>query len=130
MSKGISDLKVLLKSMKPELVKGKYVFCTISENKFSKLNIKPIMAFKEKEGITLILKKEIADKNSFHYSNIWAMITLNVHSNLEAVGFLAVITNKLAEYGISVNAVSAYYHDHLFVPFKKAKQAIKLLKEL
>ncbi len=127
---GISDLKVLLKSMKPELIQGEFVFCTIPEKRFSGLKIEPLLAFKEKEGTTLVLEKGIADANSLPYSGSWALITLTVHSDLQAVGFLAKITEKLAENGISVNVVSAYYHDHLFVPVKKADEAMKVLEEL
>ena len=53
-----------------------------------------------------------------------------MHSSLEAVGFLARITTKLAAHGISVNAVSAFYHDHLFVPTARADEALTLLREL
>lgn len=127
---GIKDLNKLIKSMKPALIKGNFVFCTISEKQFSKLKVRPKLIFMEKEGITFIVEKKIADKNSLMYSSVWAMITLTIHSDLTAVGFLAVITNKLAKQGITVNVVSAYYHDHLFVPFKKAKKAVFLLKEL
>lgn len=55
------------------------------------------------------------------------MITLTVHSNLNAVGFLAAVAAKLAEHQISVNVVSAFYHDHLFVPDEKAEQAMQIL---
>ena len=44
------------------------------------------------------------------------MITVMVHSALDAVGFLATITTRLAAAGIGVNLVSAFFHDHLFVP--------------
>jgi hypothetical protein len=121
---GIKDLDVLLKSMKPELIEGEYVFCTVQ----SLGDLKPLMTFKEKEGLTLILRKQDADQNNISYQSTWAMITLTVHSNLEAVGFLAKITEKLAQAGISVNAVSAYYHDHLFVPKNRALEAIEILK--
>jgi len=127
---GITDLHTLLKSMKPELVKEKFVFCTVSEQSFSKLNVKPLLIFKEEEGITIVLKKESADANSLPYSSVWALITLTVSSDLTAVGFLAAITNSLAESGISVNVVSAYYHDHLFVPIEKAEKAMQVLKVL
>ena len=40
------------------------------------------------------------------------LITLTVRSSLEAVGLLAAITARLADAGISVNAVSAFHHDH------------------
>jgi hypothetical protein len=58
------------------------------------------------------------------------MITLNVHSSLEAVGFMAAISTKLAENGIGVNPVSGYYHDHCFVPLGKANEAMKVLQDL
>ncbi len=116
--------------MKPEQVKGEFVFCTLSEEIFSKTKIVPLLVFHEKEGVTIIIKKELAEKMKFSHQNSWAMITLTVHSDLAAVGFLAVITKKLAEEGISVNAVSAYYHDHLFVPYEKREVAMKALKEI
>ena len=58
------------------------------------------------------------------------MITLTVHSALDAVGFLAAITARLAEAGISVNAVSAFHHDHLFVPVDRADEAMALLQNM
>jgi uncharacterized protein len=126
---GIKNLDLLLNSMKPKLVRGEFVFCTLSNEKYAQLTLNPLMVFNETAGTTLILEKEIADKNNLSYNSPWALITLEVHSDLQAVGFLAAITNKLAENGISVNAVSAYYHDHLFVPFEKSKEALKLLKD-
>ena len=48
------------------------------------------------------------------------MITLDIHSSLEAVGFIARIANVLALHDMGVNPVSAFYHDHLFVPEKRA----------
>lgn len=53
----------------------------------------------------------------------------SVHSSLSAVGFLAAITGKLAERGISVNPVSAYDHDHLFVPVSRSDEVMELLQE-
>ena len=55
------------------------------------------------------------------------MISLSVHSSLTAVGFLAAITARLAERGISVNPVSGFYHDHLFVPEDRADEAMDIL---
>lgn len=127
---GIKDLKVLLSSIKPKLCEGEFVFCTITEEQLSKLRVRPILVFMEEEGITVIIEKEIADGNSLSYDGVWAMITLTVHSDLTAVGFLAAITNKLEENGISVNVVSAYYHDYLFVQIDKAEKTIQLLNEL
>jgi hypothetical protein len=112
--------------MKPKLAPGEYVFCTVKP----KLPlVKARMVFEEEEGTTLILEKKLADKNSLPYSGTWSLVTLTVHSDLAAVGLLAAITEKLAKSGISVNAVSAYYHDHLFVPKDRAKEAMALLAE-
>ena len=86
------------------------------------------MAFREIEGMTLIVKDEIACTLDGGSQPRWAMITLTVHSDLAAVGFLAAITGKLSDVGISVNPVSAFYHDHLFVPWDKRDQTMQILK--
>lgn len=83
------------------------------------LNIAPVYQFRELEGMTLILTRQETERVSIDYKLVFKMITLRVYSSLEAVGFLATITNKLTENGISVNVVSAYYHDYLFVPQRK-----------
>jgi hypothetical protein len=126
----VRNLNELLRSMKPKLMKGEYVFCTIPEKSYMKLNVKPVLIFREKEGITILINKKIAEKHKFSYTDTWAMITLQVHSDLSAIGFLATITNALARHAIPVNVVSAYYHDHLFVPTRMAKNAMKILKNL
>ncbi|SDB45889.1 ACT domain-containing protein [Desulfonatronum thiosulfatophilum] len=60
----------------------------------------------------------------------WACITLEVRSLLTAVGFLALITARLARAGISVNPVSAFHHDHLFVPWEMKEHVLAELIEL
>ena len=126
---GETNLDRLLQSIQPILDREEYVFCSINnyDNSYSYLDF--IGLFKEKEGTTLILEKDRADAAGLSYTAVFALITLSVHSSLEAVGFIAAITNKLAKHNISVNPVSAYYHDHLFVPVSHARETIVLLHE-
>jgi hypothetical protein len=51
-----------------------------------------------------------------------------VHSDLEAVGFLAAVSAALAGAGIPCNAVAALYHDHLFVAEADAERALEVLR--
>lgn len=127
---GETNLSILLKSMQPVLRDGEYVFCIIDhqDNNYSELN--PVCLFYEDEGLTLILRRERADAIALPYTSVFRMITLSIHSSLDAVGFLAAVTNKLAEHSISVNPVSAYYHDHLFVPASRVDEVMELLEEL
>jgi len=123
---GEKDLEILLKSMKPEHVSGDYVFCKVE--KFENLDWNNVvMLFKEKEAITLILKKEIADQLQLDYSVVMSWITLTVHSSLEAVGLTAAFSKALSEQGISCNVVAAYYHDHIFVNQKDLQKAMEIL---
>ena len=59
-----------------------------------------------------------------------AWITLDVNSDLHAVGLLAVVTRALADAGISCNVVSAVCHDHLFVPADRGAEAVAVLEAL
>ena len=60
---------------KSTLTKEEYVFCTISEKSYIKFKIKPVLMFKEKEGIAIIIEK-IAEKYNFPYTGIGVMIIL------------------------------------------------------
>ncbi|MHA1960718.1 MAG: ACT domain-containing protein [Candidatus Thorarchaeota archaeon] len=127
---GIRDLTLLLKDMSPEYVKGEFVFCTASSEIISSWTEQPLMTFEEVEGTTVIVTKDFADDNGLVYDAVWGMITLSVHSDLEAIGLLAAVTKVLAKEGIPVNAVSAYYHDHLFVPVDEVQAAVAILDDL
>ncbi|GHC59187.1 ACT domain-containing protein [Ulvibacter litoralis] len=123
---GEKNLEVLLKSMKPKLNLGEFVFCKTKN--LEQLNLSQIiMTFKEEESITIIAEKEIADQLDLDYSFVASWITLTVHSSLEAVGLTAAFSNALSKNGISCNVVAAYYHDHIFVDKKNTDKAMEVL---
>lgn len=122
-----SDLRSLLRRMRPALRSGTFVF--VSRPQGAPVPPDAVMAFHEKEGVTLVLPQSSAPAGR-PASGPHAWIVLQVESDLASVGFLAKITEKLAASGISTNAVSAYYHDHLFVPQSRAQEAVALLLEM
>jgi uncharacterized protein len=125
---GEKNLYTLLQSMKPTLQIGGYVFCIAKEGVF--IEEKDIlMSFKEKEGKTIILKKEVADELRLAYSFEAAWITLSIHSSLEAVGLTAAFSKMLADENISCNVVAAFYHDHIFVNVADAQKAMQILQK-
>ena len=127
---GERNLKTLLLNMKPEMHDGVFVFCSVAEDAEIPATVEPKCVFREREGTTLILRQEEAESAALPHQFPSRLITLTVHSSLEAVGFLAAITGRLAEAGISVNAVSAFHHDHLFVPQHRADEALQLLQNM
>ena len=89
------------------------------------------MVFKEDEGITVITTLQQATEHGLHYDFVCRKITLDVHSNLDAVGFLATITTRLArELNIGVNPVTGFYHDHLFVKVGVEEDVLRVLREM
>ena len=127
---GERDLAALLRNMKPEMRDGIFVFCTIAGDKKIPATLTPLLTFREPEGTTLVIPQEEADLHGLPHQFASRLITLTVHSSLDAVGFLAAITARLAAAGIGVNAVSAFYHDHLFVPEPRAEEALGLLQNI
>ena len=128
--KSTSDLKSILRNLKPVLDSEEYIFTTFVEGELPPFANKAILIFNEEEGRTFIINKETADKFKLDYSSVYCRIILNVYSDLEAVGFIAEVSTLLANNGISVNPVSAFYHDHLFVPKYHAPKALALLEQL
>ncbi|RZO29785.1 MAG: ACT domain-containing protein [Rhodospirillaceae bacterium] len=126
---GETNLAKMLASMQPRMSAETYVFCTLTD--LEPLGaLKPRMLFVEAEGLTLILEREAAIAESLDYDFECKMITLNVHSSLAAVGFLARVIPALADLGIGVNPVAGFYHDHLFVPADRGQDALAALEEL
>lgn len=126
---GETNLDTLIKTMKPELHSGEYVFCTVKDLSTTDL-YDTIFMFKEKEAVTILVKKETADQLNLNYSFIASWITLTVHSSLEAVGLTAAFSKALSDNGISCNVVAAFYHDHIFVTKKDAEKAMAILMRL
>jgi hypothetical protein len=124
---GEENLQILLSSMQPVLQDGVFVFCALHPGQTLPGDIELQGVFQEAEGKTLFLRKEEALRAGLPYAFESRMITLNIHSALSAVGFLSEITRRLAAARISVNAVSGFYHDHLFVPVDRAEEALNLL---
>lgn len=124
---GETDLRKLLGSMEPGLSPGVFVFATLKPGAPRPAGIDPVMTFREREGETLILLEDEARAAGLDATFRCRMITLNVHSALDAVGFLAAVTARLAAAGMGVNPVSGYFHDHLFVPADRADEAMAIL---
>lgn len=127
---GETDLQKLLGSMAPELRQGVYVFVTLPPGTPRPDGLDPVMSFREREGETLILPEDQAKAAGLASTFRCRMITLDIHSALDAVGFLAVVTTRLAAAGMGVNPVSGYFHDHLFVPADRADDAMAILRAL
>jgi uncharacterized protein len=133
----VSDLGKLLEGMSPKLVGGRYYMASVDESQMMALAnyLDYILAiFREEEGLSVVLSEdvraEVTDLTEEPLAGPFALITLGVNSDLMAVGFLAKITAVLAAEGISVNAYSAYRHDHLLVPYEKKDVAMAALARL
>jgi hypothetical protein len=85
---------------------------------------------REVEGITLVVPEEQALAHGLPVMFRCAWITLNVHSDLNAVGLTAAFAGALGRDGISCNVVAGAYHDHIFVPIETANEALRSLQKL
>lgn len=126
---GATDLKALLATLSARLVDGTYVFVTLPEGDIP-TGFSPRMVFHEEEGVTLICLRSEAEALGLAWEFPCRMITLDVHSSLEAVGFIARIATELARQGMGVNPVSGFFHDHLFVPEGREAEAMEILNRI
>ena len=126
---GETNLAKLVAQMNPEASKEPFVFLSLPFDSIPR-ELEWICAFKEEEGMTIICTEAEAAKHALQYLGQYARITLHAHSSLEAVGFLAVVSQALADASIPCNVVSAFFHDHLFVPVEDQAKALSVLRRL
>jgi uncharacterized protein len=123
------DLSTLLIAMKPALDPREWVFCCV-ERDFQTGGLNPLFVFRENEGITLVIERGVAEAYQIPYAFPCRRITLRVESDLESVGFTAAVAAALTKHTIAANIVSAFYHDHIFVPRDRGEEALHVLEEL
>lgn len=129
MTKPMNNLTTLIRSMEPMLNDGCYVYTTVKNgNDIPVSSI--ISSIWEKEGLSLIVSEQTAEKYQLECQFRCAWITLNVHSDLAAVGLTAAFATALGKAGISCNVVAGNYHDHIFVPYEQRMLAMDTLTAL
>jgi hypothetical protein len=129
MSEPISDLAELLRTLRPLLNDGTFVFASLPHDADSSA-LEPLATFREHEGLTVVVDEERARLAGLRVLFRAAWITLTVHSDLQAVGLTAAVAEALTRANISCNMISAAQHDHLFVPVESANAAIEVLVAL
>ena len=129
-AQGEKSLSKLLCTLRATLNPETFVFLTFLRGTPPPTSLDIQMAFREAEGQTIITTQSSAISHSFEYMFPSRMITLDVHSSLEAVGFIAAVSARLTEANIGVNPVSGYFHDHLFVSVGREEDALRILGKM
>ena len=94
----------------------------------------PFMIFKDRREVTLLL-----DETDFETMRVglrearvergFRLLTFDIELDFSIVGFLAFVSNKLAEAGISIVALSAFSRDHLLIKQADLANSLKVLSE-
>ncbi|MGF6609215.1 hypothetical protein OKW45_004137 [Paraburkholderia sp. WSM4175] len=123
------NLAKLCATLSPVMAEPTYVYCSFPDFALPS----GLLAFgtvREREGLTAIVERDDAQRLGFPYIYDARLITLSVHSSLEAVGLIAVVSRELAAAGIPCNTIAGYYHDHILVPVGRAEQAMTVLRTI
>ncbi|RZJ95606.1 MAG: ACT domain-containing protein [Brevundimonas sp.] len=127
----ILDLTTLLATMTPVLRPGVFVFCELPDLDGRLIaTLSPVVVVQEDEAVTVVVSQDVATAHGLTFGPAMRMISLTVHSALEAVGMTAAFATALAEGGISANVVAGSRHDHIFVPEHQAEDAMAALGAL
>jgi uncharacterized protein len=125
----IRELAELLRNLEPVLQPGVYVFASVALGS-DVTALEPLATFREAEGLSVIVEEGRARAAGLRALFRAAWITLEVPSDLHAVGLTAAVSAALSRTGISCNGVAAAAHDHLFVPLEDALRAMEALRGL
>ena len=117
------------RDIQPELSAEPYVFAS-ADWTGPPPGVSAFAVIREDEGVTVVLTQADADRARLRYDYVAARITLRVGSALTDVGLTALFSRVLAEAGISCNVIAGLAHDHLFVGWDQAAQALARLREL
>ncbi|MTD13967.1 ACT domain-containing protein [Nakamurella sp. YIM 132087] len=126
----LTDLQALLHGMSPVRRPDDVLFCTVAPGTDVPAGLSAVATVREAEGTTLVLT--VADAAAAGLAGVGpqAWISLQVHSDLDAVGLTAAVAGALARHALPCNVIAGYFHDHLFVPADRADEALSVLAAL
>lgn len=130
MTAPVRDLDELLAALAPQLHEHEYGFCCVPVGSDLPARVEPFATVREVEGLSLIAPMQQLRDSGTTCEGPFRLISLCVHSSLEAVGLTAVLARALAAEGISANVVAGFHHDHLLVPAARAEDALSALQGL
>ena len=84
----------------------------------------------ESEGLTTVISVGDAQRLGIDPAFIAAWLTVDAQTSLTAIGLTAALASALARVGIACNVLAGYHHDHLLVPYERARQAIGIIDSL
>ncbi len=116
-------------ALEPWLHDGAYVFVSL-EHGADVAPLAPVVTVQEEEGVTVVVREEVATARKLRVLFRATWITLKIHTELDLVGLTAAFATALGSAGISCNVVAGAHHDHIFVPVDQAEHALAILKGL
>jgi len=122
-------LRRMLASLQPRLHPGVFVFSRIDALSDA-ARLDAVAVFREAEGLTAVVPEAQALGAGLAIDFRAAWITLDVPSELQAVGLTAAFSRALADAGIACNVMAAIHHDHIFVPVEQGEEALACLRAL
>jgi len=127
---GETKLSTLLQELRPRLSPIEFAFGVVREGEQLPPHVQPVSTVREDEGLTVVAPADQLVGTRIDHIPGWAMISLEVHSSLSAIGLMAAVAQALAAESISVNAVAGFHHDHIFVQWDRRGDALQALSRL
>lgn len=123
----ILDFDSALAQLEPT-VRGTYVYCAADDLPGE---VTPFAIIAESEGICALVPLEQALELKLDYSHEpLSRISLGVNLSVKLQGLTASVAQNLAAAQIPCNIISGMRHDHLFVPRRRAHDAMAALNRL
>jgi len=92
-----------------------------------------VVTIQDKNEITVVIDQKILEAHKEDLTEIdkdWKIITFDMLLPLDMVGWIAKVSNILAEEGISILILSAYSTDHVLVQVSDLEKAVNKLQSM
>jgi len=124
-----SEIEKIIKESTFKIEEGRFVYAKVSEAPRIE---KHFVVSKDVDEITVVTKEENITELALIERNkdFYCLIALNVSIPFYSVGFLAVVSQAIADEGMNILMVSTYSKDYILVKDDKIEEARAVLLKL